>query len=215
MLRVLPRYIVYMRSLKESILSTSKVGKYDEWNTFKRESAHPKRKDELKNIIKKAIELKGLKVDLNWIDTSAIDDMGSLFVNSAFNGDISKWDVSNVKNMNYMFMGSKFDGDISKWDVSHVTDMYAMFERSGFDGDISKWDVSNVVTMAYMFWGAKFNGDISEWDVSNAVNMTAMFRQAWNFRGDLSKWDVRSLKAEYNMFAECPLSKNAPAWYKG
>ena len=45
-----------MRSLKESILSNAKVGKFEEWTAFKRENAHPKRQIELRNIIKQAIE---------------------------------------------------------------------------------------------------------------------------------------------------------------
>ena len=48
-------------------------------------------------------------------------DMGSMFKNSVFNGDISKWDVSNVESMNQMFYKSEFNGDISNWDVSKVT----------------------------------------------------------------------------------------------
>jgi len=41
--------------------------------------------------------------------------MYSMFNNSKFNGDISKWDVSKVTNMDSMFSGSKFNGDISQW----------------------------------------------------------------------------------------------------
>ena len=37
--------------------------------------------------------------NLNWIDTSKMTSMISLFKNSEFNGDISDWDVSNVTNM--------------------------------------------------------------------------------------------------------------------
>ena len=48
--------------------------------------------------------------------------MNSLFSESQFNGDISKWDVSNVTDMNRMFRKSQFNGDISNWNVSNVTE---------------------------------------------------------------------------------------------
>lgn len=178
-----------MRSLKESILSTSKVGKFDEWNTFKKEHAHPKSRVDLKNTVVQAIKLKGPNVDLNWIDTSAVHDMGAIFQKIDFNGDISKWNVSNVKDMYLMFEKSSFNGDISEWDVSNVTDMYSMFENSKFNGDISKWDVSNVKNMKYMFWGSDFKGDISEWNVRIGLQSMA------------------------GMFKNTPLEKNPPAWY--
>ena len=79
-----------MRSLKESILSTTKVGRFDEWNTLKRENAHPKYNKELKDTIHKVIELKGSNVDLNWIDVSAVKDMSFIFCDSKFNGNISE-----------------------------------------------------------------------------------------------------------------------------
>ena len=78
-----------MRSLKESILSTTKVGKYDEWSVFKKENAHPTTTYDFKAIIYRAIQLKGPNVDLNWIDTSKITNMYGLFNQSDFNGDIS------------------------------------------------------------------------------------------------------------------------------
>ena len=59
---------------------------------------HPKTKDELEDIIKQKIESEGNECDLNDIDTSNITDMSSLFEDSGFNGDISKWDVYNVTN---------------------------------------------------------------------------------------------------------------------
>ena len=136
---------------------------------------HPKTKDELKDIIKQRIKSEGNECDLNDIYTGNITNMSSLFEDSKFNGDISKWDVSNVENMRYMFTTSKFNGDISKWNVSNVTNMISMFSNSKFNRDISNWDVSNVENMRYMFYGSVFNQDISNWDVSNVKFMLDMF----------------------------------------
>ena len=74
----------------------------------------PKDKQELVKIIDDTISKEGLNCDLNFIDTSKIEDMSALFYKSDFTGDISKWDVRNVKNMEYMFYHSSFTGDISK-----------------------------------------------------------------------------------------------------
>ena len=113
----------------------------------------PKTKEELQDIIEKRIKEEGNEVNLNDIDVSNITDMSSLFGETDFNGDISKWDVSNVKDMSYMFWGCKmFNSDISDWDVSNVTDMTCMFSNCfKFNKDISNWDVTNVSSWFYMF----------------------------------------------------------------
>ena len=107
----------------------------------------PKTTDELEDIIKQKIKSEGNECDLNDIDTSNITNMSSLFLNSDFNGDISKWNVSNVRDMSNMFSTSKFNGDISTWDVSNVENMRYMFAWSKFNGNISNWDVFNVTNM--------------------------------------------------------------------
>ena len=89
-------------------------------------TVQPKTKDELKKIIEDTIEEQGNNCDLNFIDTSLIDDMSELFFGSVFNGDISKWNVSNVRKMSYMFFRSDFNGDISNWNVSNVKVMLYM-----------------------------------------------------------------------------------------
>ena len=119
--------------------------------------------------------------DLRFICTTKITDMNRMFLESKFNGNISKWDVSNVTNMGDMFSESQFNGDISKWDVSNVTDMSRMFRDSEFNGDISNWDVSNVTDMNRMFRKSQFNGDISNWNVSNVVD-------CWAFSLDATAW---------------------------
>ena len=65
----------------------------------------------LKSLIEEAIATNGPKCDLNFIDVSKVDDMGELFKDSQFDGDISKWNVSSVKDMCGMFRRSAFDGD--------------------------------------------------------------------------------------------------------
>ena len=148
-------------------------------NTLKDESmtytVQPKDREELMRIITAQIQREGLKCNLNFIDTSLIEDMSELFIDSEFNGDISEWDVSNVTNMGGMFYNSKFDGDISNWNTSNVKYMCDMFTSSAFNGGISEWDVSNVTDMNYIFYDSAFNQDISRWDVSSVKYMRGMF----------------------------------------
>ena len=92
--------------------------------------------DELFNEVFQALYSKGNNVDLNYIDTSRVTDMSSLFSGTSFNGDISQWNTRNVTSMNNMFRSSKFNGDISKWDTGNVLIMYGMFSGSRFNKDI-------------------------------------------------------------------------------
>jgi surface protein len=126
-----------MKTLKESILSSTNTGKA---------SFIPKTKEELQLMIKKEIKKKGNNCNLNHIKTHKITDMSSLFDDSElyyFNGDISKWDVSKVEDMSYMFFNSQFNSDISKWDVSNVETMEWMFESSEFNQNISSWKIKS------------------------------------------------------------------------
>ena len=125
------------------------------FKNVKAELVTPENKKELIKIINDTIEKEGPNCDLNFIDTSKIDDMSALFYSSKFNGDISKWNVSNVKNMSGVFAYSSFDGDISNWNVSNVKYMSTMFAYSEFNGDLSKWDVSKVTIMREMFNSSK------------------------------------------------------------
>jgi len=80
----------------------------------------------------------------NDITIKLVGDISSMFEQSKFNQDISRWDVSGVTDMNNTFYSSKFNQDISRWDVSSVTDMFIMFYGSKFKQDISRWDTSSV-----------------------------------------------------------------------
>ena len=108
-------------------------------------------RDKLVALIDYFTEQFGNECNLNWIDVSNVTDMSRLFMQSSFNGDISKWDVSNVTDMSQIFDSCPFSGDISQWDVSNVTTMEMMFFYSGFNNDISHWDVSNVTEYSGIF----------------------------------------------------------------
>ena len=145
--------IINLRKLREYI-TVEESGSYD---------LKPTNKKELEKLIKQRMKEQGPNCDLNDIDVSEIKDMSSLFYNSEFDGDISKWDTSKVMFMDSMFESSEFNGDISKWNVSNVRDMYSMFYNSSFEGDISKWSVSRVKDMDYMFVGSPLEGNEPNW----------------------------------------------------
>ncbi len=122
---------------------------------------------ELKMAVTEGISTYGNTGNFNYIITTAVRDMSSVFANNtAFNGDVSGWDVSTVTTMYKMFEGaSVFNGDVSGWDVSSVTTMYKMFHSAVvFNRDISGWDVSTVMNTVIMFGNATaFVQDLEEW----------------------------------------------------
>ena len=72
------------------------------------EYVQPKTTNELAHIIKDYCEENSWNSDLNFIDTSLITDMSSLFKDmTQFNGKIGNWDTSKVTNMHCMFVGAK------------------------------------------------------------------------------------------------------------
>lgn len=165
-----------------------------------RPTIKPKNRDALLRAIKTEMARAGDQCDLNFIDVSGIKDFSQLFLNSTFNGDLSRWDVSNATTMYGTFANSAFNGDISKWNVSHVLTMQVMFENSAFAGDISQWDVSRVVCMRRMFSDNKFNGDLSKWNVVCVNDFSQMFCNG-DFTGDISAWPIHPDAYLNTMFA--------------
>jgi surface protein len=81
-------------------------------------------------------------------------------------------------NMSEMFMESSFNGDISKWNTSRATDMSAMFWHSQFNSDISQWDVSKVTDMSHMFTSSEFKGDLRPWHLTE-MQMEEAFKHTF------------------------------------
>ncbi len=175
------------------------------------ESVQPQTTEELKAIIEQTIKEQGNNCDLNFIDTSKITNMNSIFRNSEFNGDISNWNTSNVTDMGGMFYQSKFNGDISEWNTANVNDMQVMFVESPFNGDISNWNTANVTSMRGMFRSSDFNGDISKWETSNVTDMEGMFVGS-RFNGDISNWNVSNVTDMSNMFVGSRFNGDISNW---
>lgn len=166
-------------------------------------------------------QVNDLTYNMNNLKTSNVTSMVGTFVEAGYkskqwqlNG-ISGWDTSNVQNMKYLFMNtaynaSNFTIDVSGWNTSQVENMRGMFNCSGYSasiwnvGDLSNWDTSSVENFSYTFalTGYSSNnwsiGDLSDWDVSKATDMQYMFNYAgpkevnWNI-GNLSKWDTSNV----------------------
>ena len=186
-------------------------------NTFKAKY-FPKTFKELRELLERLIKERGKDADLNDIDVSDIDNMGSevkwLDDKGLFEGldphniDISEWNVSNVKQMNFMFYNCEnFNCDLSKWDVSKVKSMSYMFnDCKKFEGKgLEDWNVSKVTYMPYMFFECEnFNCNLSSWDVSKAETMQGMFEDCINFKGyGLENWNLKNAKNTRNMFYGC------------
>ena len=168
-------------------------------------------KMELKELCKHIIVIEP-KCNLNWIDTSKITNMSSLFddfLMNQFCGDVSEWDVSNVRMFVNMFNTcEEFNCDLSKWDVHNAEKMNYMFGQCRkFNSDISKWNVSKVLDMSGMFsWCTSFNQDLSSWDVSNVKDMSYMFSNAAKFNQNISCWDVSNVESNNGFYFNAKFS---------
>ena len=111
----------------------------------------PKNRYELKELVKNQ------SIYLGDICTSAITDMGNLFLRAKrknFSG-IEYWDTSNVITMEGMFAECKhFDIPIGCWDVSKVKDVSFMFyECATFNQPLDK--SANLKNQCRMFHNCK------------------------------------------------------------
>lgn len=149
------------------------------------------------DVIKDTLTELGPKADLNFLDTSEVTNMTSLFDVKVtecpeFNGDISRWDVSHVSYFDSMFANCKnFDCDLSRWDfrAKNISMDGMFFKCESFNQNIGGWNVSEVDSMSHMFNGAKkFNQNISEWNIKNVNHVYMMFANGKDFLQDLSKW---------------------------
>ena len=159
------------------------------------------------------------QMDLHNLDTSAINDMSSLF-NGGSNlttvGDLSEWNTSNVNNMHNMFQAASSltnIGNLANWDTSKVTDMTSMFINAtslANIGDLSKWQTGNVTNMYNMFANATNLtniGNLDDWDTNKVTDMSWMFgtdsgkQSHLTNIGDLSKWQTGNVTDMNDMFA--------------
>ena len=146
--------------------------------------------------------------------TTDVTNMNSLFANLAdpFNEDISSWDTSAVTNMGSMFVrATAFNQDIGCWDTSAVEYMSYMFlGATVFNRDISTWNTSAVEYMSYMFQLAPaFNQDISGWNTSAVTHMGGMFDGAEAFNQDLTSWDAANVQFCFDFCLDAGFSSPA------
>jgi surface protein len=140
----------------------------------------PQSKRELEMVVRVAVGLLGVEADLNWIDTSAVNSMASLFRDTYSDGDLCCYINEEGKAVHMKVQLKKFCGDISRWNTSNVESMAYMFAGNrAFNGDLNNWDVSNVKTFQCMFLNTSYNNDLNNWDVAGAH-----FNPIWGNRPD-------------------------------
>ncbi len=151
-------------------------------------------------------------IDLSYLDTSIVTNMGKLFwaCSSLPTIDLSGFDTSNVTNMYGMFSGCSglTELDLSSFDTSKVTNIYMIFSQcsSLTELDLSSFDTSNVTTMSYMFFlcSSLTELDLSYLDTSNVIDMSYMFSRCSSLTElDLSTFDTSNVTDMTHMFFDC------------
>ena len=158
------------------------------------------------------IQNHGPLCDLNYIDVSQLTSLQSIFMNTEFNGDISKWDVFNVANMSGLFLGSAFNGDISKWRPVSLKEAYEMFRDCPFEGDLSAWELPNLDGHSDMV-PVPFAGNLPNWRTAQRCTSywtTFQLRDIERFRTHLTQWTDNN-KALYPAISLAELLTNGLA----
>ena len=102
-------------------------------------------------------ELELTYLPLENLDVSQIKNFNEVFMNSLYNGDLSKWDFSNAQSFKGMFAYSKFNNNsLKNFNFKNIKDAICMFTDSKFCGDISGWINYENTNLLHMF---SFNKD--------------------------------------------------------
>ena len=106
--------------------------------------------------------------DISGWDVFNVIDMNNMFIQSKYTGKngIFKLEKGNkVKNVGGMFYQSEFDGDISDWYVQNINCMTNMFAHSNFNGNIENWKLNDSCETFNMFGDTplKQNGKLPHW----------------------------------------------------
>lgn len=197
-----------MKSLKESLFDSDLAERIPFRN-------QPKGKAELYYIIRKFItETKpseGDVINLNWIDTSKINDMSGVFqdlILMKYDYDLTYWDVSNVTDFSEMFWDCKyFTGKtIEKWNVSKGLDFSDMFcQCSSLNCNFGSWNMKNAHHTNSMFQSCiSFEGKgLDKWKTPNLIDVHGMFAYCEKLNVNLSGWDVKNVTDMDFMFYGC------------
>ena len=151
-----------------------------------------------------------ISIDLNYLDTSLITDMNSLFLgcNSLKSIDLSNKDKLKVENMNLMFLGCNSLESIllPNETISNIEKMNSMFLECS---SLQSIDLSNLVTTSLTNMGKMFyrcqslsSIDLSEFDTSLVIDMNEMFYKCDSLEFlDISNFDMANTTSYGNMIS--------------
>ena len=161
---------------------------------------------------------KAESIDLSYLDTSLVTDMGSMFsgCRSLTSLDLVPLDTSQVTDMYRMFYdcSSLTSLDLAPLDTSQVTGMNSMFTgcSSLTNLDLTPLDTSKVTDMGSMFSSCSglTSLNLTSFDTSNVTNMYSMFSRCTSlteivFGGEFSTSNVTNMGA---MFSHCSSLKS-------
>lgn len=143
-------------------------------------------------------------LDINYLNTSSVTDMSSMFVTAMPTIDFSSFDTSNVTNMSGMFINAQsVTLDISNFDTKNVTNMSSMFRNNYASSlDLSGFDTSNVTDMSIMFYESRAESvNLSSFDTSKVLSMNFMFGYSKMPTIDLRSFNTSKVTNTDNMFA--------------
>jgi len=175
--------------------------------------------------------MSGAGANWNWPIKGTVGlEVGGMFHNTQFQGDVSMWDTSDCTRFMHngnenggLFDGTPFNSDVSTkvidpggpneytaWDVSNVTQFGRTFKStSKFNQDLGSWDVSSGTGdfrghgEMFLFAAAFNNGgsdSIKNWDMSNATDLQFMFGFTTVFNQPIGDWDTSNVKNMFAMF---------------